>query len=109
MRRDAFQAIADPTRREIIGMLAEGPLNVNELSDRFSMSRTAVSKHLRMLDECGVVEVMKRGRERHYQAKLDALAEVAVWVNQYKLFWHDRLDRLETLLKAEDINKKPLS
>lgn len=106
MRRDVFQAIADPTRRAIIGMLAENTANVNELSDSFSISRTAVSKHLRILQECGVIEMIKQGRERHCRAKLDALAEVAVWVNQYRLFWNDSLDRLEALLKEEDQNPK---
>ncbi|MDW3194526.1 MAG: metalloregulator ArsR/SmtB family transcription factor [Cytophagales bacterium] len=108
MRRDVFQAIADPTRREIIGMLAEKTANVNELSDNFSMSRTAVSKHLRILQECGVVEVVKQGRERHCRARLDALAEVAVWINQYRLFWNDSLDRLEALLNQEDQTPKKL-
>ncbi len=109
MRRDVFQAIADPTRREIIEILSENTANVNELSDNFSMSRTAVSKHLRILNECGVVEVEKRGRESHYKAKLDSLGEVAVWINQYKLFWNDSLDRLEFLLKADDHNKNTKS
>lgn len=110
MRRDVFQAIADPTRRAIIGMLAEKATNVNELSDNFSMSRTAVSKHLRILQECGIVAVEKQGRERHCRAKLEALAEVAVWINQYRLFWNDSLDRLETLLNQEDQTlKKPQS
>lgn len=105
MRRDAFQAIADPTRRTIIGILSTSTLNVNDLSDQFAMSRTAVSKHLKILQECGMVQVEKQGRERLYQAKLESLAEVAVWVNQYRLFWNDRLDRLEALLEADSKSK----
>ena len=102
MRRDVFQAIADPTRRTIIGILAEKKANVNELSDNFSISRTAVSKHLRILQECGIVTVEKQGRERHCRARLEGLAEVAIWINQYRLFWNDSLDRLEALLNQED-------
>lgn len=105
MRRDVFQAIADPTRREIIGMLSSSTLNVNELSDNFNMTRTAVSKHLKILKECGLVTVEKSGRERYCHAKLDALADVAVWVNQYRLFWNDNLDRLEAVLRKENQSK----
>lgn len=105
MRRDVFQAIADPTRREIIGMLSSSALNVNELSDNFNMTRTAVSKHLKVLKECGLVKVEKKGRERYCHAKLDTLADVAVWVNQYRLFWNDNLDRLEALLQKENLTK----
>lgn len=99
MRRDVYQAIADPTRREIIGMVSHQPLNVNDLSENFDMSRTAVSKHIRILKECGLITVKKSGRERFCHASLDGLAEIAIWVNQYKLFWNDNLDRLENLLK----------
>ncbi|MEQ9403557.1 MAG: metalloregulator ArsR/SmtB family transcription factor [Cyclobacteriaceae bacterium] len=102
MQRDVYSAIADPTRREIIGMLSGASLNVNELSDKFKMTRTAVSKHLKILKECGIVQVEKKGRERYCHAKLEALADVAIWVNQYRLFWNDNLDRLEELLKNEE-------
>lgn len=101
MRRDVYQAIADPTRREIIGMLSHQSLNVNELSDNFDMSRTAVSKHIRILKECGLLKMQKQGRERFCYANLDGLAEIALWVNQYRMFWNDNLDRLEALLKSE--------
>ena len=101
MRRDVFQAIADPTRREIIGMLAHQSMNVNEISGHFKMSRTAVSKHMRILKECGLLSTEKKGREQYCKTSLDALAEVALWVNQYRMFWNDRLDRLEALLSKE--------
>ena len=102
MRRDVFKAIADPTRREIIGVLSGRSLNINELSDQFHISRPGVSKHLKILKECGLVTVEKKGRERFCHAKLDALADVALWVSQYRMFWNDRLDRLEDILGKED-------
>lgn len=101
MRRDVFQAIADPTRREIIGMLSQQSMNVNEISAQFQMSRTAVSKHMKILKECGLLAMEKKGREQYCKTNLNGLAEVALWVNQYRMFWNDRLDRLEALLKAE--------
>ncbi|GAB4234483.1 MAG: metalloregulator ArsR/SmtB family transcription factor [Ekhidna sp.] len=102
MRRDVFQAIADPTRRDILEILSNQSRNVNELADSFKISRPAVSKHLRILKECGLLRMEKKGRERWCHAQFDALADVAMWVNQYRLFWNDRLDRLENLLKEED-------
>lgn len=102
MRRDAFQAIADPTRREIIGMLSYEPMNINELSEKFQMTRPGVAKHIKVLKECGVVRIEKKGRESYCHAKLDALAEVAIWVSQYRMFWNDSLDHLERLLNEED-------
>ncbi|MEQ9229833.1 MAG: metalloregulator ArsR/SmtB family transcription factor [Cyclobacteriaceae bacterium] len=102
MKRDAFQAIADPTRREIIGMLSYEPMNINDLSRKFQMTRPGVSKHLKVLKECGVVTVEKKGRETLCHAKLDALAEVALWVSQYRMFWSDNLDHLERLLNQDD-------
>lgn len=101
MRRDVFQAVADPTRREIIGILSSQPQNVNELADNFQMSRPAVSKHLRILKECGLVSTEKKGRERYCHANLDKLGEIALWVHQYRRFWNTSLDKLEQLLKEE--------
>ena len=98
MQRDVYAAVADPTRREILEVLSSKPLNVNDVSSRFDMSRTAVSKHMRILEECGLLEIEKRGRERFCQAKLENLAEIALWVNQYRQFWNASLDRLEALL-----------
>lgn len=101
-RRDVFQAIADPTRREIIGLVANSDLNLNTLSENFNISRPAVSKHVKILEECGLVVVHKKGRERYCKAKLEALDEVAQWVSKYKAFWSNSLDRLENLLENEE-------
>jgi DNA-binding transcriptional ArsR family regulator len=97
-RRDVFQAIADPTRRAIIGLLAAQTLTLNAVAENFKISQPAVSKHMRILTECGLVEIVKRGRERHCSARLKALQEVAQWAEQYRLFWNNSLDKLEDLL-----------
>ena len=101
MRRDVFQAIADPIRREIIGLVSQQALNTNEVADHFDISRPAVSKHLKILRECGLLNVQKKGRERICQAKLDQLGEVALWVHQYQAFWNQNLNRLEELLRND--------
>ena len=98
MRRDVFQAIADPTRREIIHMLAQESLNLNAVADRFDISRPAISKHIKILTECGLVVIKQKGRERYCEAKLQKLNEVADWVEQYKQFWNSRFDALENYL-----------
>ncbi len=98
MRRDVFQAIADPTRREIIHMLAQQSLNLNAVADRFDISRPAISKHIKILTECGLVTIHQQGRERLCEAKLGSLDEVSEWVQQYRLFWENKLDSLEAYL-----------
>jgi DNA-binding transcriptional ArsR family regulator len=104
MRRDVFQAIADPTRREIISMLAQNPQNINTIADRFPTSRVAISKHLKILAECGLVIVQQQGRERICEAQPEKLREVADWVEQYRQFWNEKLDSLEKYLA--NIQKK---
>lgn len=97
-RRDVFQAIADPTRREIINLLANQSLNVNAIAENFSSSRPTISIHLKLLEECGLVVVTKKGRERYCRSRPEKLGEVARWVNKYKSFWNARLDALEDFL-----------
>lgn len=98
MRRDVFQAIADPTRREILGMIAKEPLNVNSVAEQFDVSRTAIYKHIKILVECGLVDMEQRGRERYCEAKLEKLSEVSDWVEQYRKMWTQKLDSLEKYL-----------
>lgn len=98
MRRDVFQAIADPTRREILNMVAYKPLNVNTVADNFDVSRAAIYKHMKILIECGLIDMKQQGRERYCEAKLQKLNEVSDWVNQYKQFWESKLDSLEQYL-----------
>lgn len=99
MRRDAFQAIADPTRRAILGMVAQAPLNVNTVSENFGVSRAAIYKHLKILTECGLVVIRPQGRERYCEARLEKLGEVSEWVEQYRRFWAERLDSLDDYLR----------
>lgn len=98
MRRDVFQAIADPTRREIIHLIARKPLNLNSVAENFSVSRPAISKHIKILTECGLIEIKPQGRERFCEAKLEKLNEVSDWVEQYRELWNTRLDALEDYL-----------
>lgn len=109
MRRDVFQAIADPTRREIIHMLARQSLNLNAVADRFDISRPAISKHIKILKECGLITIHQQGRERLCEAKLSSLDEVSDWVQQYRQFWEDKLDSLEAYLATiQSKAKKPV-
>lgn len=98
MRRDVFQGIADPTRREILNMIAYKPLNVNAVAGAFDVSRTAIYKHVKVLTECGLIEMRQQGRERFCESKLEALSEVSDWVEQYRKIWEARLDNLEKYL-----------
>ena len=98
MRRDVFQAIADPTRREILNMVAYQPLNVNSVAEQFDVSRAAIYKHMKILIECGLINMKQQGRERYCEAKLEKLNEVADWVEQYRKIWEVRLDSLEIYL-----------
>ncbi len=100
MRRDVFQAIADPTRRRIISMLAQQPLNLNAVAENFEVSRPAISKHIKILTECGLITIRQKGRERYCEAKLEKLTEVSHWVEQYRQFWEQKLDALETYLDS---------
>ena len=100
VRRDVFQAIADPTRRQIIQLVAREPLNLNAVADNFEVSRPAISKHVKILRECGLLEVEKKGRERICTAKLDPLQEVSDWVEQYRQFWTEKFDALDEYLQS---------
>ena len=99
MRRDVFQAIADPTRREIINLIAHNSLNLNAIADNFDVSRPAISQHIKILTECGLIVIKKQGRERYCEAKLQKLGEVASWVEQYRKMWEDRFDKMDNLLE----------
>ena len=104
-RRDVFRAIADPTRREIIGLVVKQPQNLNALAENFNVSRPAISQHVKILMECGLIIIKQKGRERYCEAKLDKLNEVSAWIEQYKQFWEQKLDALETYL--EKIQQQP--
>jgi len=101
MRRDVFQAIADPTRREIISLLSQQSLNLNAVADNFTISRPAVSKHIKILTECGLIMITQQGRERYCKANLTKLSEVSDWVDQYRKFWTNKLNALEKYLESQ--------
>jgi len=98
-RRDVYQAIADPTRRAIIGMIANQPQNINAIAENFEISRQAISLQLKILTDCGLVKMKQRGRDRVCEAQLDKLSEVSVWVDQYRQHWERKLDAMETYIE----------
>ncbi|MRG47316.1 metalloregulator ArsR/SmtB family transcription factor [Chitinophaga sp. SYP-B3965] len=104
--RDIFQAIADPTRRQIIGMLAGQSLNVNAIAKEFDITRQAVSLHIQFLNDCGLIIIKQQGRERYCEAKLEKLNEVTAWVDQYRKYWDKKLDSLEGYLAKIQKKKK---
>lgn len=106
MRRDVFQAIADPHRRAIIALLAHQKLTVNAVAEHFPISRPAVSRHIKILQECGLVVARRRGRERYYEVRLEKLNEVSDWVEKYQKVWEQRLDRLDEYLSELQKEKK---
>ncbi|HYF68432.1 MAG TPA: metalloregulator ArsR/SmtB family transcription factor [Ohtaekwangia sp.] len=99
LRRDVFQAISDPTRRDIIHLLSHQPLNLNTLAAHFDVSRPAISKHIKILTECGIVIIQQDGRERYCQADLKKLKEVDRWLDHFRKFWNRRLDALGDYLE----------
>lgn len=105
-RRDVFHAIADPTRRAILHMLAGKKMNLNAVADQFDISRPAISRHIKVLTECGMVIIKQEGRERYCIANPAPLSEVEAWMKTYKDFWADSLDALEEFLKKQRTRKK---
>ena len=105
MRRDVFQAIADPTRRQILNMIAHQSLNLNSVSENFEISRPAVSKHIKILAECGLIEIRQQGRERYCEAKLEKLNEVSEWIELHRILWTNKLAALENFLNKTSFKK----
>lgn len=105
-RRDVYQGIADPTRREIIHLIAGQPRTINQIAEHFVVSRPAISQHVKILIECGLVVVTQQGRERYCQAQLTKLAEVISWAEQYRKFWTSKLDALELFLDENKTKPK---
>jgi DNA-binding transcriptional ArsR family regulator len=98
MRRDIFQAIADPTRRAIIALIALQGMTPNALAEHFDTSRQAVSKHLRILAECELVRQEQKGREIYYSLEIEKMKEIDKWLEQYRKIWETRLNQLDDLL-----------
>ncbi|WP_405206831.1 ArsR/SmtB family transcription factor [Aquimarina sp. LLG6339-5] len=98
MRRDVFQAIADPVRRDIISLLAEQALSINAIAEKFDISRPAISKHIKILEECGIISINKKGRERYCLIQPKNLVPAFLWIDQYKNLWEEKLDSFEEYL-----------
>ncbi len=98
MNRDAFKAIADPTRRAILVLIAAGIITPNAIAEHFGTSRQAVSKHIKILTECRIVEQRKAGREVHYQLNPSKMDEIEKWIGQFKAIWEGRFKQLDELL-----------
>jgi DNA-binding transcriptional ArsR family regulator len=105
-RRDVFQAIADPTRRRIIALIAINAMTLNAIADNFNISRPAISQHIKILQECGIVQIEKTGRERYCKIQPVALKEVADWAVQYRKLWEDKLDAFEDYLHTLQTKNK---
>lgn len=104
MRRDIFQAIADPTRRSIITLIALQAMTPNAIAEHFDTTRQAVSKHLRILSECDLLTQQQQGREIYYQLQLDKMKEIDLWLEQFRKMWENRFDNLDLYLA--DIQKQ---
>jgi len=105
IRRDVFQAIADPTRREIIDLVAFQSLNLNSIAEKFDVSRPAISQHIKLLSECGLIVIRKQGRERYCEARLQQLNEVSHWIERYRKLWAGRYEALDDLLEERKSGK----
>jgi DNA-binding transcriptional ArsR family regulator len=99
MRRDIFQAIADPTRRAILTLLVTQAMTPNALANHFDSTRQAVSKHIKILTECEVVMQKQTGREIYYHLNSERMKEIDVWLERFRKMWEDRFDQLDNLLK----------
>ncbi len=104
-RRDIFQAIADPTRRAIITLIALHAMTPNAIAEHFDSSRQAVSKHLRILTECDLISQQQKGREIYYQLQINKMKEIDKWLNQFRKIWENRFNQLDVVL-ANLKNKK---
>src|SRR6267154_2755872 len=106
MKRDIFQAIADPTRRAIIALIAIHAMTPNAIAEHFDTSRQAVSKHLRILTECEVIKQEQRGREIYYQLEIEKMKEIDEWLEQYRKIWEARYSQLDDLLATIKAQKE---
>ena len=106
MRRDIFQAIADPTRRAIITLIALQAMTPNTIADNFNTTRQAISKHLRILSECELVKQQQQGREIYYSLEIKKLKEVDKWLNQFRKLWETRFNQLDNVLATMKKQKK---
>ena len=98
MSRDIFQAIADPTRREILALIASKKMTPNSIAEKFDSSRQAISKHIKILTECDLLSREKVGREIYYDFNPEKIKELDKWIDQFRKLWTDKFDQLDSLL-----------
>ena len=106
MRRDVFQAIADPTRRAIITLIALQAMTPNAIAEHFDTTRQAVSKHLRILTECELVKQEHQGREIYYQLEIDKMKDIDKWLEQFRKIWETKFNQLDIVLSKLKTDKK---
>jgi DNA-binding transcriptional ArsR family regulator len=106
MRRDIFQAVADPTRRAIMVLIALQAMTPNAIAENFNTTRQAVSKHLRILSECDLVKQEQKGREIYYSLEIEKMKEIDIWMEQFRKIWETRFNQLDNLLSTIKKNKK---
>lgn len=106
IRRDIFQAIADPTRRAIIGLIAMQAMTPNAIAEHFDTSRQAVSKHLKILTECDLIKQEQKGREIYYKLEVDKMKDIDVWLEQFRKLWETKFSQLDDLLSTIKNQKK---
>ncbi len=106
MRRDVFQAIADPTRRAIIALIALQAMTPNAIAEHFDTSRQAVSKHLRILSECQLITQNQQGREIYYTLEIEKMKEIDKWLEQFRKIWETRFNQLDDVLLAMQKKKQ---
>lgn len=100
LRRDPFQAIADPTRRAILLLLAAQTMTAGIIAEKFDVARPTISKHMQVLHECDLISATQKGREIHYEIKVDKMKEIDQWLARFRQIWQDRFDQLDNLLST---------
>jgi len=106
VRRDVFQAIADPNRRQIIDLLSKEPMTLNAIAEKFDISRPAISQHIKHLTECGIIEVEQIGRERYCKIQLQNLIPAFLWLEKYQQQWEDKIENFEKYINKLKSKKK---
>lgn len=104
-RRDVFQAIADPTRRRIIDLISRGPMQLGEIAEYFDISRPAISQQIKILSECGIVQIERKGRETYCSIDPKELRKIADWIGRYAGLWENRIDAFEDYVNKLHSNK----
>ena len=104
LRRDPFQAIADPTRRAILVLLASQTMTAGAIADNFDVARPTISKHMQILNECDLISASQKGREIYYELKPDKMKDIDKWLDQFRKIWEERYSQLDNLLST--IQKK---